>query len=339
MAIVYGRRRPYLIVGWFWYLGTALPTIGLVQVGIQAMADRYTYIPSIGIAWLAVWGVCDVAARRGKLGVWALCAIGATQIAAYLVLTTVQTHWWKDSLSLFNQAVRDVPDNYFGYNHLGKEYDRLSLEKMREMQEALVRGETEKAAKLNAEMEHYRDEAIANFKETLKINPSYDFGHNNLGVCYARRGQDDLAIQQFEEALSVNQSYADAYSNLCRELITHKRFEEAVAYGERGMKVRDDRAGDHVNLALAYEGVNRLPEVQAHYERAIELNPLDAENKMAYVLLAELRLKLNDPSAAGEVLKKYGRFIRTRCKRGSSCAFSRQDRRVDGGREEREEGP
>lgn len=168
----------------------------------------------------------------------------------------------------------------------------------------MVGGKKDEAAKLNVEMEQCRDNAIWNFKKTIEINPTYDFGHNNLGVCYARRGQDNLAMPQFEAALRFNQSYADAYSNLCSLLVKHGQYARAAYSGEQAVKIRPDRAGDHVNLGLAYEGLHRRQEAQTQYQIAVQLDPYGPNNFMAYFQLARSLIQANDFKGAAVCLEK-----------------------------------
>ena len=188
LAIAYGRRRPYLIVGWFWFLVAALPTIGLVQVGIQAMADRYTYIPSIGVAWLVVWGLYDMAARRGRF------ALGRPRRGrrdpdpalphSHLcpdILVEGQPH------PLRLRPSPPCPTATSATTISARNTTASARRRNMPCEAALIDGKNEEAAKLKIEMDFYRDQAIWDFKKTIAINPIYDFGHNNLGVCYARR--------------------------------------------------------------------------------------------------------------------------------------------------------
>ena len=117
------RSRPYLAVGWFWYVGTLVPVIGLVQVGMQSMADRYTYIPLIGIFIAVAWGVCELAAtwRVPKVGL----GIATTVVlAACMVLTRGQLGWWKNSETLFQRMITAVPGNYMAHYNMGNLYSR-----------------------------------------------------------------------------------------------------------------------------------------------------------------------------------------------------------------------
>ncbi len=284
-----GRRRPYLIVGWFWYLGTLVPVIGLVHVGIQSMADRYTYIPSIGISLMVVWGVCEVAARW-KISVWALRIEAAAVLLACLVLSWIQVSYWKNSQTLFLEAIAAVDESYFGYLHLGKQYYQESGIESQKAADAAAHGRTVEEAKHKAEMIRLRELAREAFQESLKINHDYDFGNNNLGVCYADAREDAKAIACFERAVEIKPAYADAHSNLCSILARQGRFEEAAKHGELAIQIRaDNRATDHILLGQAYAGLKRFAAADAQFRQAIACDPacLDAYSHLMTLCIGQ----------------------------------------------------
>ncbi len=303
LVIWLGRRRPYLIVGWFWYLGTLVPVIGLVHVGIQSMADRYTYIPSIGISIIVVWGVCEVAARW-KISVWALRIEAAAVLLACLVLTWIQVSYWENSKTLFLEAINAVDESYFGYLHLGKWYYQESGAEGQKAADASAHGRVTEEAKLQAEMIRLRELAREAFQESLKINHDYDFGNNNLGVCYADAREDAKAIACFEKAVKIKPAYADAHSNLCSilgrqaertahdgdEATATKRFAEAARHGELAIQIRaDNRATDHILLGQAYAGLGKLAAADAQFRQAIACDPacLDAYSHLMTLCIGQ----------------------------------------------------
>ena len=215
-----GRRRPYVIVGWLWYVGTLVPVIGLVHVGIQSIADRYTYIPSIGVFWIVVWGACEVAARW-RISVLALRIEAAVVLLGCLLLTWFQVSYWKNSESLFKHAIAAVDENYFGYLHLGKDYYQKATQEGQWARQAAIAGRMHEAIDHKNAMKEWRERAAEQFRDSLKINPMYDFGNNNLGVCYADRDDaegDAKAIYYFKRAVRIKPKYADAHNNLCSVL-------------------------------------------------------------------------------------------------------------------------
>ncbi|NTW49680.1 MAG: tetratricopeptide repeat protein, partial [Chlorobiales bacterium] len=167
-AIRGGRRYPYLAVGWFWYLVTLVPVIGLVQVGVQSMADRYTYIPLTGLFIIVAWGVPDV--MKGlQHRECILALLAGTVISASAVVTWQQLGHWRDSITLYRHTLQATTGNYWIHYNLG--------------------GALANKGDL--------DEAIHEYRETLRINPNYAKAHNNLGFAFAAKGNLDSAIQEF----------------------------------------------------------------------------------------------------------------------------------------------
>ena len=300
LVLWFGRWRRYLIVGWFWYIGTLVPVIGLIQVGIQARADRYTYIPSIGIYWLVVWGACELASRWER-GVWVLRAAAVAVLLCCTVLTWRQVSYWTDSETLFRQSIRAIPDSYFANNHLGKELDARGMKEDTEARLAAVGGRAEEAAEHLRKRDLLRKEAMEQFKKTVEINPMYDFGNNNLGVSYARLKKNQEAKRLFLQAVYINPDYADAHNNLCVIFSEEHDYAKAILHGEKATQIRPDEAGYHVNLGIAYEGQNRLKEAETEYRRAIRCNP-DFVN--AYFRLGLLSAQTGDLQTAARCFGK-----------------------------------
>ena len=188
------RRRPYLAVGWLWYVVTLVPNIGLVQAGRQAMADRFTYIPLIGLFIMVAWGVAELARgwhpRRIVLGVSAGVLLSVLMVCSWL-----QARHWKDQITLFTHAVNVTSNNYVAHYNLG-----------------LVLGQE---GKLEESMEHSY--------EALRIKPDYAEAHNNLGVALAKQGRLQEAAAHFSEALRINPKYDRARDNLDKALFLLKK--------------------------------------------------------------------------------------------------------------------
>ena len=184
LALRLARRHPYLLVGWGWYLFTLLPVIGLVQVGGQAMADRYTYVPFIGLFIVLVWGMAGLAARWHAPKF--LLPVGAgVVISALMVCTWVQVRYWRDSITLYEHALEVTRRNLLIHNNLG-----LALAAQGKM-----------------------DQAEAHYAEALRLNPNLAEPHNNWGLALAAQGKMDQAEAHYAEALRLN-------PNLCRWPIT-----------------------------------------------------------------------------------------------------------------------
>jgi Flp pilus assembly protein TadD len=265
-AIILRSARPYLFTGWFWYVGMLVPVIGLVQVGEQGHADRYTYLPHIGLFLLAVWLVADVTAVRqskSRLTVAAAVAI----IVALAWAAFVQTSYWRNSETLWSHALAVTSDNDFAHNNLGYLYaDRGEL-----------------------------DKAISHFETALRIrsrkpDPHYSVGsafvHVNLADALGRKGQPDEAMVHYEEAIKLQPNYADAYYNRGVILFAKGRIDEAMADWEKTLQIQPNDADAHTCLGNALLRRGSLKEAIAHYEKALALAPQDPHSRIniAWVL-------------------------------------------------------
>ncbi len=181
LALRETRRRPYLLVGWLWYLGALVPVIGIVRAGEQAMADRFTYLPHIGLFIAVAWGAAELAERRRAL------VLGATAFAfgACMVLTWRQIQHWQSSVTLFRHALAVTTDNYVAHTNL--------------------------AAALRAQGQS--EEAMTHHAAAVRIKPGYAKAHVNFGVALAARGEEDAAIAHYREALRLDPGYAMAEYN------------------------------------------------------------------------------------------------------------------------------
>jgi tetratricopeptide (TPR) repeat protein len=212
-------RRPYLAVGWLWYLGTLAPVIGLVQVGMQATADRYTYLPLIGLWIMGAWAAADWV-RRVPRARTAVAALAALAIAACVVTTWRQVGYWRDSVTLFRHALAVTADNFVAHNNLG-----LALVARGEIGEATTHfaeavrlKPSDPDARSNLGGALYKqgrvDEAIANIRELLRRYPDYAPAHNNLGTILYAQGHVDEAIAEYETTLRLQPDHVDARRSL-----------------------------------------------------------------------------------------------------------------------------
>ncbi|MDD2903409.1 MAG: tetratricopeptide repeat protein [Syntrophales bacterium] len=203
--LLYGsRRHPYLAVGWLWYLGTLVPVIGLVQVGGQAMADRYTYVPFIGLFIIAAWGIAEATAgwRRRTI---VLSTSAAALLLACLLASWGQAGYWRNSQTLFTRAIEINPNNYMAFHHLGM--DLVNRGKL--------------------------DQAIAMYKKTLALAPKYPPAYNNLAIAYARQGKFKEAIPLFKEAIKLTPGNVSFYRNLALAYEQEGKKAEAAAVMEQ----------------------------------------------------------------------------------------------------------
>jgi tetratricopeptide (TPR) repeat protein len=259
------RKQKYFAVGWLWYIGTLVPVIGLVQVGGQSHADRYTYIPLIGLFIIAAWGVANFCLSNQGLR-FISSAVAIMLVAGMFAGTRNQVGYWKDSISLFGHALEVTEDNHVMHNNLGN---------------ALVK-------------KRQYDVAIAHFRRALKINPDYSQAHNNLALALAQTGLLDEAIIHFRRALKINPDYADAHNNLGFALVKVGQLDGAISQYHRSLQINPNHPEAHYNLALALAKTGQLDEAAVHYRRALKINPAhaDAYNKLG-LLYAE-RGQLNE---------------------------------------------
>src|SRR5438477_10169531 len=300
-VIVFRSERPYLFTGWFWYLGMLVPVIGLVQVGEQGHADRYTYLPHIGLFVLAVWLVADVTAAakfRPRVAIAAAVVI----IVALASATFIQTSYWRNSETLWTHALAVTSDNDFAHNNLGYL--------------CVNRGEL--------------DKAISHFETALRIRSSRPDTHYNVGSAFvqmnlanalARKGQSDEAMVHYDEAIKLEPNYADAYYNRGDVLFAKGRIDEAIADWEKTLQIQPTDADAHTGLGNALLQKGSLREAITHYEKALEIAPQDVNacNNMAWVLAtssdASLRNGARAVSLAQQAVELSGgkepNFLRT----------------------------
>jgi tetratricopeptide (TPR) repeat protein len=237
-------NRRYLLTGWFWYLGTLVPVIGLVQVGTQAMADRYTYLPSIGIFIMTAWGIAELSAKWRYRKI-ALPISATLVIAAMLVCTRQQVRYWQNSFALFSRAVAVTKNNYIGHSGLGK------------------------ALRAQGKL----DEAIKQYHLALDVNQRYGVAHYNLANALVDKGKFNEAISHYNQALHINPNYAEAHNNLGYALATQGKLDEAIACFRQALQLRADDASTHYNLGYALQLKGLLDEAINHYRRALQINP------------------------------------------------------------------
>jgi tetratricopeptide (TPR) repeat protein len=309
-ALRLAGRTPHLLFGWLWYLGTLVPVIGLVQVGDQVMADRYTYIPLVGLFVAAAWGI---GAWAGKNPLIRVGAAGAAT-AALLALSAAahaQVRHWSDSRTLFERVLAVTTDNYLFHNNLGV----LNFEE----------GKTE--------------EAIAHIREAIRLRPYYEQAHDNLGAVLLKAGKAEEAIAHFREAIRIRPDYAQAHDDLgaalvkagkleeasehCREALRSKpenaglnarmaavlamlnRGTEAGGYLERALTAGANSFDDHYSLGMALQVVGRLHEAAEHCERALEMKP---DSALALTCLGQVQGRMGRHSEASACLEKAARL-------------------------------
>jgi protein O-mannosyl-transferase len=293
VLLVVGRRRePFLLVGWLWFVGMLVPVIGLVQVGEQAMADRYTYLPLLGALVLAVWGAYELT-RGWRHQVLALSAAGSAAIVLCFAQTRQQLGHWQDSETLFRHALDVTKNNYLAYNNLA-----YALNQKGQTDEAIRQYQA--AIRLKPAYADFHDnlglalvkkgqigEAIRPFQEAIRLKPGYADAHNNLGYALARKGQTDEAIRQYQEAIRLKPDYADAHNNLGNALVKKGQTEEALSQFQEAIRLKPGYAEAHNNLGIALARKGQTDQATGQFQKALRLKPdyAEAHNNLGLALV------------------------------------------------------
>jgi tetratricopeptide (TPR) repeat protein len=277
-ALRFGKKQPYLPVGWFWYLGTLVPMIGLVQVGGQAMADRYTYIPTIGLSVVIAMGVPD-ALRRWRLSPTLAALPAGLALVILLALGRSQASRWQNSIRLFEHTLAVAGDSYLIRNNLGN-----ALERAGRTEEAVAHyREALRISPRNAEIyfnlgnavsrSAIPHEAAALYEMALQLRPGYAEAHNNLGSELDRLGRTAEALVHYREAARLKPDYAEAVSNVGVALAKQGNTAEAISCFEKAIRIDPRYEKAHHNLGVTLFGQGRVREAIAAYDRAVRINP------------------------------------------------------------------
>lgn len=283
-VLVLARRRawPFAAAGWFWFVGTLVPVIGLVQVGIQSMADRYTYLPAIGLLMALVWLV-HAAVVRWRVKPLPVAASVVCMAAVCAALTWRQIGFWRDSEQLFGRAVAVTKNNYLAHNNLG-----FYLSQQGRVPEAITQYQASVRIKPDYEdalnnLGHAlvgqgrNVEALPFYEAALRVRPRHVEVNNNYGNALANLGRLDEAIQHYEMALRENSNHADTHNNLGIALAMKGRLDDALRHLREAVRLRPNHAGSHSNLGNALAATRQLDEAARQYRIALRLKPDDAQ--------------------------------------------------------------
>ena len=242
------EKQPWMLMGWLWYLVMLLPAVGIIQVGDHAHADRFTYLPQIGIyvavTWLAAeWGA-KLRASRAAIG-----GLMAAVIAALMTCAWQQTAYWKNTETLWTHVLSCTTSNQVAHNNFGN-----ALLQQRKV-----------------------DEAIAQYRIALQINPGYAEARFNLGTALARKCQWDDAILHFQIALRTNPGDAKTHINLGNVFLQQGKVDDAIAQYQIALRINPDDAKTHINLGSAFQQQGKADEAILHFQIALRINPDDAK--------------------------------------------------------------
>ena len=299
-AIVWRRRFPYLLTGWFWYLGMLVPVVGLMQVGRQAHADRYTYLPLIGIYLTIVWGVADLSAAWRRRKPILACA-SAAAIALLMTLSWRQVGYWSDSVRLWSHTLAVTSNNDVAERGIGTALLPLGRidEAIAHDREALrirprdANALTNLANALLQKKEY--PEAIAHYREVIAVRPNDYEMRRNLGKALYQSGAIEEAIATFREALRIRPADSDAAYSLGNAFLERGDAKAAIPFFRKAIQSDPKNLAAHYNLAIAFQRDNQLDEAVTEFRETLRLDPrhVDAHNNLGIALL-----KKGDPAAA-----------------------------------------
>jgi tetratricopeptide (TPR) repeat protein len=268
-VVLLRRRAPYLFLGWSWFLVTLVPVIGIVQVGRQALADRYTYIPFIGLFVAIAWGVPEVVSAR-RFGRTALAAAAVSVVLVLSLAAAAQARVWKNSETLYLNAIQNTKDNFVAYNNLGEHYNTLGRP---------------------AEARKYLEVA-------LKIHPDRASVVANLGVSDFRLGRLDEALEKFSQALRLGPLAANSWNNLARTQFLRGEVSESIRLYERVLALAPESPEVRKSLALALLMEGHTAAALEQVRGAIAQNPSDAESLRLLQQIPAFERDRRSPAAA-----------------------------------------
>jgi Flp pilus assembly protein TadD len=322
------RRHPYLLVGWLWYLMMLAPVIGLIQSGGQSRADRFTYVPLVGLFIMAAWGIPELT-RRWQYRNIALSAAAALVVCGCAIAARRQVQYWENAFTLWQHALDTTTDNYLAHTVLGyalagdgrldegiahyrealliqpnfaETHNNLGIALAREGRIGEGISEFQIAVKLapEAAVTHYdlgfalaqqgrTQEAIVHYSEAVRLDPNYVEAFTRLGDALQVQGQLAEAIADYTEALRIQPNFVEALDNLGVALVKEGKVEEAIARYNEALRIRPDFAEAHNSLGSALADQGRYAEAIAHFTEALRIQP---DNALARENLEIVSLKI-----------------------------------------------
>ncbi len=242
------RKRPYLAVGWLWYMGTLVPVIGIMQVGSQAMADRYTYIPLTGLFIMTAWGIPELFSQwRHK----ERCLAITTSILLIILMATtlLQVRYWTNGITLFEHALKVTKDNAMAHYNLAHIFVKKNK----------------------------RDEALTHFREVLRLDPGDYETYFNMGGIFINNGRVDEGMRHLFHALRINPGFHEAHYLLGLTLAKQNKLDEAVIHLSQALRISPNNAKAHYNLGLAYAKQGKMDAAIQCFSDVLRIDPDNAE--------------------------------------------------------------
>jgi tetratricopeptide (TPR) repeat protein len=299
------RGERSVLIGWLWFIGTLVPVIGLVQVGTQSMADRYSYIPQVGLLIALVWGIGTIVERRPALRLPAKVVAGVF-VVSLAISTLYQLRYWRDSYTLFQHAL-DVTD----HNSMANECLAIWYTFRHDSDDALRHYEAALEFEPNLPEAHNNfgglllergdvHKALWHLARAATLNPKYAEARNNLGNALVRAGRIDDALHQYEVAIRLDPDVAEAYFNYAKTLAAVGRIDQAIVNFEHALRLRPGYTNARFYDALALVSAGRVEEGKRQFERVLAARPnwTEAMGQMAWTLATSPNPKSRDPEAA-----------------------------------------
>jgi len=334
--LLWRRKYPFLLIGWLWYLGMLVPVIGIIQVGSQVRADRYTYLPQIGLYLLVAWGAMELF-HRWRRSREVLAAAAMFIIMALITRSYLQTSYWRDTETLWKHAIANTSNNYIAHTNLAQTLSQSGrfAEAIAECREALKIKPDFAAAHNNlgtalqdkqsgdGASGDYRavDEAIEHYRKALQIKPDFTQAHSNLGNALLQTGRTDEAIAQFQKTLELEPNDAEAEFSLGNAFLQKREVNEAIAHYRKAVEIRPDYAQARNHLGNAFVAEGKYSEAIANYEAALSIRPdySEAHHNMACVL-ATIGKTDKALEQFNEALRLNGNYAQAHCALGSLLA-------------------
>jgi tetratricopeptide (TPR) repeat protein len=298
--IVRRAKRDYLRMGWLWYLLTLVPVIGLVQVGGQGMADRYTYVPLIGLFVAIVWAICDVLNKCCEgFGQTRFYAPAALVLVVLAVLTHRQAATWKDSETLWRHALAVTTRNYNAHLGLGTALPTDDPESLKQLRLAL--GINPRSVEVHYNMgiamlnQNRYDDAMEFFRTAERIDPDYWLAKSGKGMVYEAKGEHAKAASCFLEASKLKPDDPHVLSNAGVEFVRLGRFDDAARAFEKALKINPSDPFTNVNMGNILRSRGKLKEARRLFQNALEM---DDRNILAYLGMANVARDEGDLKSA-----------------------------------------
>ncbi len=336
LALRVGSRHPYVPVGWLWFVGGLVPVLGLLEVGPQVMADRYTYVPALGVFVIVAFGGAELA-RRWRLPSAALAGATAAMLVACFLLTRVQVSYWRDSRTLFSHALAVTTENYIAHTNLGAALAEAgeSAEAIAHFEESLrikptffhprraLARELARTGRREEAVAQYREvarliaddpqqlpalgatlledgeiaEAMPLFDQVVRLTPEDPKAHLNLGLALLKQGDAESALPRFAEALRLDARDAEAAYGLGNALAAVGRTDEAIVRYREAVALASERADVRNNLGVALADAGRDEEAAVQYREAIDHDPAYVDPRINLAAVLRRAGRLDDARA------------------------------------------